>query len=176
MQICIFHFQCMVHSRPCTWYATPIRRGNHKRYLVILRISPVWTDRLVVNLGGALGHFGYGQDCSLVLFPGARSYSMSSLYRWCIPAQVGFTCVQRQTWIPQMKKRKPFLESRFWKTVFGKWLLTKVFFWWSKKNPHKKWRRTVSELIQTDKQASRNNGFFNNIKILIPRRLFVHFN
>ena len=34
-----------------------------------------------------------------------------------------------------------------------------LFFWWSKKNPHEKCRRTVSELIQTDKQASRNNDF-----------------
>ena len=43
--------------------------------------------------------------------------------------------------------------------ILSKWRFIKVYFWRSKKHPHEKWRRTVSELIQTDKQASRTSDF-----------------
>ena len=46
----------------------------------------------------------------------------------------------------------------------------KHIFWWSKKNPHEKWCRTVPELIQTDEQPSRNDHFaFQHVKSLKTR-------
>ena len=53
---------------------------------------------------------------------------------------------------PQNIKTSVFQKNTFYKNIF----------WWSKKNPHEKWCRTVPELIQTDEQASRHENFFQN--------------